>query len=78
MITNDGSLPTVDSGCQSTDSIADAMPLVAGAFGSMTGFYNVVFDASGGLGLVIAAQNVGYLALVSDALLNDDGSDDAS
>jgi hypothetical protein len=45
----------------------------------MSGFNNVVYDESGGLGLVIASGYGGlapYLTQVSDALLNDDPSDD--
>ena len=76
LISDDEAIPNVDSGCLSHDGITDSMPLVGCCFGSMTGFYNVIYDESGGLGLVIATQNVPYMTQVSEALINDDASDD--
>jgi hypothetical protein len=78
-IVTDDETNYVDSGCASHDGITDAMPLGGGSFIPMSGFQKVVYDESGGLGLVISSIYVGlspYLAQVSDALLNDDPSDD--
>jgi hypothetical protein len=76
LIIDDEAIPNVDSGCASHDGITDAMPLVNGSFGSMNSFYNVIYDESGGLGLVIATSGIPYLTQVSEALINDDASDD--
>ena len=78
-IITDAGTGYVDSGCSSHDGISDGMPLYGGTFTPMSGFHNVVYDESGGFGLVIATDYGGlapYLTNVSDALLNDDSSDD--
>lgn len=78
-IVTDDQTTYVDSGCASHDGITDAMPLDGGSFIPMSGFHKVVYDESGGLGLVISSDYGGlapYLTQVSDALLNDDPSDD--
>src|SRR5207244_998758 len=71
-ITDDEETPNVDSGC------GDTMPLEGGCcFTPMSSFYNVAYDESGALGLVITsnyAPLTPYLTNVSEALFNDDQS----
>jgi MBG domain-containing protein len=74
IIEADTAIPRVPSGCPPpSNGASNDMPLIAGAFASLSGLTSVVYDEFGGYGLVVNDTNTPYMGNIVELLLDNPG-----